>query len=122
MIAPDEHLRVLKAKPSAPQGVEWMPRCHAGARSAPIRMRASTLRGHRCVHPRAHDYLRHQSGMVMPLGGAIPRISRMRVRQGARIHGFHGGEVMLGKPVDVVLHRKLHQWPGWRISRPLPAS
>jgi 3-isopropylmalate/(R)-2-methylmalate dehydratase large subunit len=42
-------------------------------------------------------------GMVMPLSGAIPKISGNAVYDKALDYmGFHGGEVMLGKPVDVV--------------------
>ena len=42
-------------------------------------------------------------GMVLPIGGSIPDTAGDAVFDKAlRYMGFHGGEVMLGKPVDVV--------------------
>src|SRR5258708_10371329 len=41
--------------------------------------------------------------MVIPIGGSIPARGGDRVfDKGLRYMGFHGGDAMLGKPVDVV--------------------
>jgi 3-isopropylmalate/(R)-2-methylmalate dehydratase large subunit len=43
-------------------------------------------------------------GMVLPISGSDPASSDDPVLRcpSARLHGFHGGEAMLGKPIDVV--------------------
>jgi len=123
MIAPDE-TTFEYCRPNHAHLRAWngMPRCHAGARSAPIRMRASTPPWTSMRPPRAMITYGTNPGMVMPLGGAIPRISGNAVYDKALGYmGFHGGEVMLGKPVDVVFIGSCTM-AGWRISRPLPAS
>jgi 3-isopropylmalate/(R)-2-methylmalate dehydratase large subunit len=105
MIAPDETtFEYLKGKPRAPQGAEWdaaVARWRAlctdpGARfDASVDIDASTL----------EPMITYGTnpGMVMPLGGAIPQVSGNAVYDKALGYmGFHGGEVMLGKPIDVV--------------------
>jgi len=105
MIAPDETtFEYLKGKPRAPRGAEWdaaVTRWRAlctdpGARfDASVDIDASTL----------EPMITYGTnpGMVMPLGGAIPQVSGNAVYDKALGYmGFHGGEVMLGKPIDVV--------------------
>src|ERR1700675_2247577 len=105
MIAPDETtFAYLEGKPRAPKGADWDA---AVARwrtfvtdpgavfDASVDIDASTL----------EPMITYGTnpGMVMPLGGAIPQVSGNAVYDKALGYtGFQGGEVMLGKPVDVV--------------------
>jgi 3-isopropylmalate/(R)-2-methylmalate dehydratase large subunit len=105
MIAPDEvTFEYLKNKPRAPQGAAWdaaVARWRAlvtdpGATfDTSIDIDASSL----------EPMITYGTnpGMVVPLSGAVPQITGDAVYDKALAYmGFHGGEAMLGKPVDVV--------------------
>ena len=107
MIAPDEvTFEYLKDKPRAPQGAEW---AAAVARwrelatdpgavfDATLDIDASTL----------EPMITYGTnpGMVVPITGAIPATtggSDPVLDKALAYMGFQGGDVMLGKPIDVV--------------------
>ncbi|HEY3655124.1 MAG TPA: 3-isopropylmalate dehydratase large subunit [Steroidobacteraceae bacterium] len=110
MIAPDETtFEYLENKPRAPKGVDWdaavarwrnLASDPGAAFDASIDIDAATL----------EPMITYGTnpGMVVPITGAIPRGSATAAA-GDPVHdkalhymGFHGGEAMLGKPVDVV--------------------
>src|SRR5580700_5639694 len=101
MIAPDDTtFAYLKPKPRAPRGAEWddavarwriLVTDPGASFDASVDIDASTL----------EPMITYGTnpGMVMPLGGAIPQVSGNAVYDKALGYmGFHGGEVMLGKP------------------------
>jgi len=105
MIAPDEiTFEYLKNKPRAPQGTEWdaavarwrtLVSDPGATFDASVDIDASTL----------EPMITYGTnpGMVVPLTGAVPQITGDAVYDKALGYmGFHGGESMLGKRVDVV--------------------
>jgi 3-isopropylmalate/(R)-2-methylmalate dehydratase large subunit len=106
MIAPDEvTFEYLKDKPRAPKGAEWDAallrwRALAGdpeaVFDASIDIDAATL----------EPMITYGTnpGMVVPLTGAIPRDGAAQgvFEKALAYMGFHGGEAMLGKPINVV--------------------
>ena len=105
MIAPDEvTFEYLKNKPRAPRGAAWdaaVARWRAlvsdpgAAFDASVDIDASKL----------EPMITYGTnpGMVVPLTGAVPQITGDAVYDKALGYmGFHGGEAMLGKRVDVV--------------------
>jgi 3-isopropylmalate/(R)-2-methylmalate dehydratase large subunit len=105
MIAPDETtFAYLKGKPRAPQGAAWDAACArwqtfvtdpGAAFDAAVDVDASGL----------EPMITYGTnpGMVLPIGGAIPDKAGDEVFDKAlRYMGFHGGDGMLGKPIDVV--------------------
>jgi 3-isopropylmalate/(R)-2-methylmalate dehydratase large subunit len=110
MIAPDETtFEYLENKPRAPKGVDWeaavarwrdLASDPGAAFDASIDIDAATL----------EPMITYGTnpGMVVPITGAIPR-GPATAAAGDPVYdkalhymGFHGGEAMLGKPVDVV--------------------
>jgi 3-isopropylmalate/(R)-2-methylmalate dehydratase large subunit len=105
MIAPDETtFQYLRGKPRAPQGAEWdaaVARWRALATDPGASFDTSVDIDASTLEPMITYGT--NPGMVMPLGGAIPQVSGDAVYDKALGYmGFHGGDVMLGKPVDVV--------------------
>jgi 3-isopropylmalate/(R)-2-methylmalate dehydratase large subunit len=105
MIGPDEvTFEYLKGKPRAPQGKAWdvavaclcAPVTDGGARfDASVDIDAATI----------EPMITYGTnpGMVLPIGSAIPDKTGDAVFDKAMHYmGFHGGEGMLGKPVNVV--------------------
>ncbi len=105
MIAPDEvTFAYLRNKPRAPQGSAWdaavarwrtLVSDPGAAFDASVDIDASKL----------EPMITYGTnpGMVVPLSGAVPQINGDAVYDKALGYmGFHGGEAMLGKPVDVV--------------------
>ncbi|MDB6082855.1 MAG: isopropylmalate isomerase [Gammaproteobacteria bacterium] len=105
MIAPDETtFAYLKDKPRAPQGAEWdaavarwreLVTDPGAAFDASVDIDAATL----------EPMITYGTnpGMVVPLTGAVPSIAGDPVYDKALGYmGFHGGDAMLGKPVNVV--------------------
>ncbi len=105
MIAPDETtFAYLKSKPRAPKLGGWdaaVARWRALAGDADARFDASVQIDAARVEPMITYGT--NPGMVVPIGGTIPPASDDRVYDTALGYmGFHGGEAMLGKPVNVV--------------------
>ena len=105
MVAPDDTtFAYLEGKPRAPQGAQWDEavvrwRSFAGDPEAPfdtaVDIDASLL----------EPMITYGTnpGMVLPIGGAIPdRPGDEAFDKALKYMGFHGGEAMLGKPVNVV--------------------
>jgi 3-isopropylmalate/(R)-2-methylmalate dehydratase large subunit len=105
MVAPDETtFAYLEGKPRAPRGAQWDEavarwRSFAGDADAPfdtaVDIDASLL----------EPMITYGTnpGMVLPIGGAIPdRTGDEAFDKALKYMGFHGGEAMLGKPVNVV--------------------
>jgi 3-isopropylmalate/(R)-2-methylmalate dehydratase large subunit len=105
MVAPDETtFAYLEGKPRAPRGAQWDEavarwRSFAGDTDAPfdaaVDIDASLL----------EPMITYGTnpGMVLPIGGAIPdRTGDEAFDKALKYMGFHGGEAMLGKPVNVV--------------------
>jgi 3-isopropylmalate/(R)-2-methylmalate dehydratase large subunit len=106
MIAPDEvTFAYLKDKPRAPQGAAWesdvarwkeLVSDEGAVFDASIDIDASTL------EPMI-TYGTHP-GMVVPITGAIPNAAAPSAvfDKAMAYMGFHGGDAMLGKPINVV--------------------
>jgi 3-isopropylmalate/(R)-2-methylmalate dehydratase large subunit len=105
MIAPDETtFAYLRDRPRAPQGAAWEAALahwrtlvtDPGARfDASVDVDASTLTPMITYGT--------NPGMVVPIGASIPeKIGDEVFDKALHYMGFHGGEAMLGKPVDVV--------------------
>jgi 3-isopropylmalate/(R)-2-methylmalate dehydratase large subunit len=105
MIAPDEvTFEYLEGRPRAPQGEDW----HA----AVARWRTLATEPQAVFDAAAEIDAAHiepmitygtNPGMVMPIGATIPDKKGDEVFDKAmRYMGFHGGDGMLGKPVNVV--------------------
>src|SRR5579863_2034092 len=105
MVAPDDTtFSYLEGKPRAPQGVQWDEavarwQSFAGDPDAPfdtaVDIDASLL----------EPMITYGTnpGMVLRIGGAIPdRPGDEAFDKALKYMGFHGGEAMLGKPVNVV--------------------
>jgi 3-isopropylmalate/(R)-2-methylmalate dehydratase large subunit len=104
MIAPDETtFAYLKGRPRAPEGKDWnvaVGRWRAlvtdpdAAFDASLDIDASTL----------EPMITYGTnpGMVLPIGAAIPKAGDEAFDKALHYMGFHGGDAMLGKPVDVV--------------------
>ena len=105
MIAPDEiTFEYLRGKPRAPQGAAWdaavarwrtLVSDPGASFDASVDLDASQL----------EPMITYGTnpGMVVPLTGAVPQITGDAVYDKALGYmGFHGGEAMLGKRVDVV--------------------
>jgi 3-isopropylmalate/(R)-2-methylmalate dehydratase large subunit len=105
MIAPDETtFEFLKGRPRAPQGAEWdaaVARWRSLATDPGARFDASIDIDASRLEPMITYGT--NPGMVVPISGAIPDQAGDAVFDKAlRYMGFHGGDAMLGKPIDVV--------------------
>ncbi len=105
MIAPDDTtFEYLAARPRAPKDAAWdaalaewrMLRSDSGAKfEGAVDIDASTLE--------PMITFGTNPGMVLPIGASIPSHTGDAVFDKAlRYMGFHGGDAMLGKPIDVV--------------------
>jgi 3-isopropylmalate/(R)-2-methylmalate dehydratase large subunit len=105
MIAPDETtFDYLQGKPRAPQGAAWeaaVTRWRALVTDRDARFDASVEIDAAGIEPMITYGT--NPGMVMPIGSTIPDTQGDEAFEKAmRYMGFHGGEAMLGKPVNVV--------------------
>ena len=105
MIGPDEvTFEYLKGKPRAPQGQEWdaaVARWRSLVTDPGARFDASVEIDATRIEPMITYGT--NPGMVLPIGSVIPDRQGDDVFDKAmRYMGFHGGEAMLGKPVNVV--------------------
>jgi 3-isopropylmalate/(R)-2-methylmalate dehydratase large subunit len=105
MIGPDEvTFEYLKGKPRAPQGKAWdvaVARWRALVTDGGARFDASVDIDAATIEPMITYGT--NPGMVLPIGSAIPDKTGDAVFDKAMHYmGFHGGEGMLGKPVNVV--------------------
>jgi len=105
MIAPDEvTFAYLRGRPRAPQGRDWdaaVARWRTLASDPDARFDASVDIDASLLEPMITYGT--NPGMVLPIGGSIPERAGDAVFDKAlRYMGFHGGDTMLGKPVDVV--------------------
>jgi len=105
MIAPDETtFEFLKGRPRAPQGADWdaaVARWRSLATDPGARFDASIDIDASRLEPMITYGT--NPGMVVPISGAIPDQAGDAVFDKAlRYMGFHGGDAMLGKPIDVV--------------------
>ncbi|HSZ07974.1 MAG TPA: 3-isopropylmalate dehydratase large subunit, partial [Steroidobacteraceae bacterium] len=105
MIAPDEvTFEYLRGKPRAPQGKAWdtaVARWRTFVTDADARFDASVDIDAAKVEPMVTYGT--NPGMVLPIGSAIPNpLGDAVFDKAMRYMGFHGGEAMLGKPVNVV--------------------
>ena len=105
MIAPDEiTFEYLKNKPRAPQGAAWdaaVARWRTLVSDPGATFDASVDIDASKLEPMITYGT--NPGMVVPLTGAVPQITGDAVYDKALGYmGFHGGEAMLGKRVDVV--------------------
>jgi 3-isopropylmalate/(R)-2-methylmalate dehydratase large subunit len=105
MIAPDDTtFAYLKNKPRAPQGAEWdaaLARWRSLVTDPDARFDASVDIDAAQLEPMITYGT--NPGMVVSINAAIPEQSGDAVHDKAlRYMGFHGGEAMLGKPIDVV--------------------
>jgi 3-isopropylmalate/(R)-2-methylmalate dehydratase large subunit len=105
MIGPDEvTFEYLKDKPRAPRGAAWdaaVARWRTLVTDAGARFDASVDIDAAAIEPMITYGT--NPGMVLPIGSAIPDKKGDAVFDKAMHYmGFHGGEAMLGKPVNVV--------------------
>jgi 3-isopropylmalate/(R)-2-methylmalate dehydratase large subunit len=105
MIAPDETtFEFLKGRPRAPRGADWdaaVARWRSLATDPGARFDASIDIDASRLEPMITYGT--NPGMVVPISGAIPDQAGDAVFDKAlRYMGFHGGDAMLGKPIDVV--------------------
>jgi 3-isopropylmalate/(R)-2-methylmalate dehydratase large subunit len=105
MVAPDETtFEYLKNKPRAPRGAEWdeaVARWKNFAGDTDAVFDASVDIDAALLEPMITYGT--NPGMVLPIGGSIPDKKGDEVFDKAlKYMGFHGGEAMLGKPVNVV--------------------
>ena len=105
MIAPDDTtFAYLKDKPRAPQGKEWdtaVARWRTFATDTGAVFDASVDIDASILEPMITYGT--NPGMVLPIGATIPNNTGDAVFDKALHYmGFHGGDAMLGKPVDVV--------------------
>jgi len=105
MIGPDEvTFEYLKGKPRAPRGEAWdaaVARWRTLVTDAGARFDASVDIDAAAIEPMITYGT--NPGMVLPIGSAIPDKKGDAVFDKAMHYmGFHGGEAMLGKPVNVV--------------------
>jgi 3-isopropylmalate/(R)-2-methylmalate dehydratase large subunit len=105
MVAPDDTtFEYLQSKPRAPKGGHWdasvarwrtLATDSGASFDASVDIDASTL----------EPMITYGTnpGMVLPIGGAIPdTVGDAAFDKALAYMGFHGGDAMLGKPVDVV--------------------
>jgi 3-isopropylmalate/(R)-2-methylmalate dehydratase large subunit len=105
MIGPDEvTFEYLNGKPRSPQGKAWdaaVAHWRTLATDSDARFDASVDIDAAAIEPMITYGT--NPGMVLPIGSAIPDKKNDAVFDKAmRYMGFHGGEGMLGKPVNVV--------------------
>jgi 3-isopropylmalate/(R)-2-methylmalate dehydratase large subunit len=105
MIAPDQvTFDYLRGKPRAPQGKDWdaaVAHWRSLVTDPGARFDASVNIDAARIEPMITYGT--NPGMVLPIGSAIPDKQGDQVFDKAmRYMGFHGGEAMLGKPVNVV--------------------
>jgi 3-isopropylmalate/(R)-2-methylmalate dehydratase large subunit len=105
MIAPDEvTFDYLKKTPRAPKGEQWeraLARWRTLVSDPDAKFDASLDIDAAAIEPMITYGT--NPGMVLPIGGAIPEKTGDEVFDKAmRYMGFHNGEGMLGKPVNVV--------------------
>jgi 3-isopropylmalate/(R)-2-methylmalate dehydratase large subunit len=105
MIAPDDiTFEYLESKPRAPKGADWdtaVARWRTLVSDPGAVFDASVDIDATALEPMITYGT--NPGMVVPLSGAVPQKSGDAVYDKALAYmGFHGGEAMLGKPVDVV--------------------
>jgi 3-isopropylmalate/(R)-2-methylmalate dehydratase large subunit len=105
MIAPDDTtFDYLKPKPRVPQGAEWddaVARWRTLATDSGASFDAAVEIDAAALEPMITYGT--NPGMVLPIGGAIPdTVGDAAFDKALQYMGFHGGEAMLGKPVDVV--------------------
>jgi 3-isopropylmalate/(R)-2-methylmalate dehydratase large subunit len=105
MIAPDETtFEFLKGRPRAPRGADWDATV-ARWRSLATDPDAGFDTSIDVDASRLEPMITYGTnpGMVVPISGAIPDHAGDAVFDKAlRYMGFHGGDAMLGKPIDVV--------------------
>jgi 3-isopropylmalate/(R)-2-methylmalate dehydratase large subunit len=105
MIAPDETtFEFLKGRPRAPRGADWDATV-ARWRSLATDPDAGFDTSIDIDASRLEPMITYGTnpGMVVPISGAIPDHAGDAVFDKAlRYMGFHGGDAMLGKPIDVV--------------------
>jgi 3-isopropylmalate/(R)-2-methylmalate dehydratase large subunit len=105
MVAPDETtFAYLEGKPRAPRGAEWneaVARWRSFAGDTDAEFDASVDIDASLLEPMITYGT--NPGMVLPIGGSIPdRTGDEAFDKALKYMGFHGGEAMLGKPVNVV--------------------
>jgi 3-isopropylmalate/(R)-2-methylmalate dehydratase large subunit len=105
MIAPDDTtFAYLKPKPRAPRGAEWddaVARWRTLVTDPGASFDASVDIDAAALEPMITYGT--NPGMVVPIGGAIPdTVGNEAFDKALKYMGFHGGDAMLGKPVDVV--------------------
>jgi 3-isopropylmalate/(R)-2-methylmalate dehydratase large subunit len=104
MIAPDDTtFAYLKLKPRAPQGTEWddaVARWRTLASDPGAPFDAAVAIDAAALEPMITYGT--NPGMVVPIGGVIPAAGNDAFDKALEYMGFHGGDAMLGKPVDVV--------------------
>jgi 3-isopropylmalate/(R)-2-methylmalate dehydratase large subunit len=105
MIAPDETtFAYLEGRPRAPQGKDWdsaVARWRALGTDPGAKFDASVDIDASLIEPMITYGT--NPGMVLPIGGAIPdKGGDEAFRKALDYMGFHGGDAMIGKKVDVV--------------------
>jgi 3-isopropylmalate/(R)-2-methylmalate dehydratase large subunit len=105
MMAPDEvTFEYLRGRPRVPKGKAWdaaVARWRTFVTDADARFDASVDIDAADLEPMVTYGT--NPGMVLPIGSAIPDLGGDQVFDRAMHYmGFHGGEAMLGKPVNVV--------------------
>jgi 3-isopropylmalate/(R)-2-methylmalate dehydratase large subunit len=105
MMAPDEvTFEYLRGRPRVPKGKAWdaaVARWRTFVTDADARFDASVDIDAADLEPMVTYGT--NPGMVLPIGSAIPDLGGDQVFDRAMLYmGFHGGEAMLGKPVNVV--------------------
>jgi 3-isopropylmalate/(R)-2-methylmalate dehydratase large subunit len=105
MIAPDEvTFEYLKGKPRAPKGKDWdaaVTRWRTLVTDSGANFDAAVDIDAASIEPMITYGT--NPGMVLPIGSTIPQSSGDEIFDKAmRYMGFHGGDDMLGKPVNVV--------------------
>ena len=104
MIAPDETtFAYLKDRPRAPKGADWaaaVTRWRSLVTDADAHFDASVSIDASALEPMV-TYGTHP-GMVLPIGGVIPRQDDEVFNKAMRYMGFQGGEAMLGRPINSV--------------------
>ena len=105
MIAPDETtIAYLRGRPRAPQGAAWEAALERW-RNTGTDPGAAFDRSVDLDASRLEPMITYGTnpGMVVPISGSVPRAAGDPVHDQALAYmGFHDGEPMLGKPVDVV--------------------
>jgi 3-isopropylmalate/(R)-2-methylmalate dehydratase large subunit len=104
MIAPDDvTFAYLKDKPRAPRGADWdaaLARWRSFATDPGAEFDAAVDIDASLLEPMITYGT--NPGMVIPISATIPAAGDEVFDKALRYMGFHGGDAMLGKPVDVV--------------------